>query len=229
MPGHPTPTQVPARPTGMVVGASMYGGPTDPGTPGSSGSCGDTKGMTYAELGMGQNLGGLPCGTPLVITHNGHSVTAHKEDIGLGGASVNGHSRDIDLWYETAAAIGFNGTGLVTISRQDGQPIKATGGTPGAPGTPGSNPPPAQSQGSGGCLSVPLAGNLLPQSACDLFSTMGGVLKFLTSESGWLRMGKVIAGGAFLMVSIDMMMKGTTGVSPINAAKKAAVTAAVLH
>lgn len=113
------------------VGASDYGGPSDPSTPGTTGSCGESLvgTMAFAELGMGINLGHLACGTQLLIGYNGKSVLATKMDIGLGGAPVAGHVRCIDLWYQTAAALGFSGVGVVTVMRPDGKPIPGILGT----------------------------------------------------------------------------------------------------
>lgn len=112
---------------GKTVGASMYGGPTDPSS-GTRGYKGDTLTgtMAFAELDMGTALGDLPYRTKLRITNpkNGKSVIAEKLDIGAGGGPVQGHARRIDLWYETANAIGFGtGTGLVQIEKTDGQLI----------------------------------------------------------------------------------------------------------
>lgn len=108
-----------------VVGASIYGGPTDAssGHVGSDGTRLDGT-MSIAELNMGTALGHLPYGTELYIKYNGTTVKAVKHDIGLGGAPVQGHARRIDLWYQTAGALKFNGgTGLVAIARVDGKPI----------------------------------------------------------------------------------------------------------
>lgn len=100
---------------GRTVGASVFGGPGDPGT-GSQGYRGDNLNgkMAFAELGYpktreGGNLGSLPYKSQLRITYNGKSVVGTKLDIGAGGGDVQGHRRDIDLWYELAAALGFKG------------------------------------------------------------------------------------------------------------------------
>ena len=110
-----------------TVGASMYGGPSDPssGTTGYKGDNLDSGPLAFAELGMGHNLGGLAYGAGLVISYKGRAVTAYKLDIGAGGAAVQGHRRDIDLYYRTAAALGFpNGLDLVQI-----RPVGSTKGT----------------------------------------------------------------------------------------------------
>jgi N-acetylmuramoyl-L-alanine amidase len=125
--------------SGVVVGASEYGGPRDPTTHGDSGSFGHLNGhMAFAELGLsgrgdgnpndahmiGDALGtnrALPAHAKLRITANGHSVIAEKLDTGGGGGPVGSppHPRAIDLWYQTAEALNFNGTGLVTIELLD--------------------------------------------------------------------------------------------------------------
>lgn len=122
--GGPVPTS-----SGELVGASYYGGPTDhvSGTVGAAGvSLPGT--MSFAELAMGKALGGLPFHTKLKVGYNGKSVIAEKLDIGLGGGDVNGHNRAIDLWYETANAIGMPGTGVVKVSPAGGGVAGLTAG-----------------------------------------------------------------------------------------------------
>lgn len=108
--------------TGELVGASYYGGPTDgvSGTVGAAGVSLPGK-MSFAELAMGKALGGLDFHTKLKIGYNGKSVIAEKLDIGAGGDDVGGHNRAIDLWYETANAIGMPGTGVVKVSPAGGK------------------------------------------------------------------------------------------------------------
>lgn len=115
------------------VVASSYSGP-------GAGSCGNLQdgGMHYAELsttasssGAGDNfsaLGGLPCGTPLVITYKGKTITATKADVGGGGSGIGGIPRVIDLFDTLASALNFPqpagaGIDFVYIARQDGKPI----------------------------------------------------------------------------------------------------------
>jgi hypothetical protein len=127
---------------GAVVGASEYGGPGDKNTNGDQGSfiAHLTGHMAFAELGLsgpsdpswldahklGDALGtgkALPPHTTLQITANGHSVIAEKLDTGGGGPPVGSPPREraIDLWYQTAAALGLDTTnsgqwsGLVTV------------------------------------------------------------------------------------------------------------------
>jgi hypothetical protein len=115
--------------SGAVVGATEYGGPGDPssGTVGSSGVNLDADPDSFAELG-GTNfatataMGGLAYGTPLRITWGAHSLIAEKEDIGLGGGPVDGHAREIDLWWQLAGHLGIPyerglWSGLVRVQR----------------------------------------------------------------------------------------------------------------
>jgi hypothetical protein len=133
-------TLAPSR--GTVVGASEYGGPGDPTTPtdhSASGVALDSH-MAFAELGLpyasdpnpydARNLGmalgygkALPFFAKVQITADGRSVIAEKLDIGKGGPPVGDppHQRDIDLWWQTAQALGVDPTGsgqwsgLVTV------------------------------------------------------------------------------------------------------------------
>jgi CHAP domain len=127
---------------GTIVGASEYGGPGDPGTPSDHSSSGVALDghIAFAELGLpsagdpnpydARNLGtalgygkALPFHSTVQITANGRSVVAEKLDIGAGGPPVGDppHQRDIDLWWQTAQALGVDPTGsgqwsgLVTV------------------------------------------------------------------------------------------------------------------
>jgi len=131
--------------TGMAVGASVFGGSLDSGSgqwvenlaDNGGNDLGDhgnhMTGVTaFAELANGTALGSIPDGTKLEIDYNGKKVVATKEDIGAGGADVNGHKRAIDLWWQTANLLGFQtGTGVVTIHAVDPgttvTPISSTG------------------------------------------------------------------------------------------------------
>lgn len=164
---------------GILVGASEYGGPGDPSTPGDKGAFGALDGQTaYAELGLsgpgdsnwedarkiGDALGlgkALPPHTLLQITADGHSVIAEKLDVGAGGGPVGNppHERVIDLWYQTAAALGLDTTnsgqwsGLVRI-----QLVQARSATTLqrsiSPVSPGAQP---TSSGEGGTLGASAA------------------------------------------------------------------------
>lgn len=103
---------------GKVMGASVYGGSRDPSS-GTVGYRGDSLPgqMAFAELGMGNAMGGLPYKARARISYKGRSVIARKMDIGAGGGPVNGMPRAIDLWHETAARLGFP-FGLDTVKVQ---------------------------------------------------------------------------------------------------------------
>jgi hypothetical protein len=164
---------------GILVGASEYGGPGDPTTSGDKGAFGSLDGqMAYAELGLsgagdsnwedarkiGEALGlskALPPHALLQITADGHSVIAEKLDVGAGGGPVGSppHERVIDLWYQTAAALGLDTTnsgqwsGLVRI-----QLVQAQSATP----LQGSSPPVSSAagltfSGEGGALGTSAA------------------------------------------------------------------------
>jgi hypothetical protein len=98
----------------QTVGATEYGGPGDPssGTVGASGVNLLAQPDSYAELGgtsfqTATALGGLPYGTPLEISAGRRSLIAYKEDIGLGGGPIDGHPREIDLWWQLASGLGI--------------------------------------------------------------------------------------------------------------------------
>jgi hypothetical protein len=111
---------------GRVVGATTFGGPADPSTPGSVGAFGPLSGhLAFAELspsgtGVGGALGNLPPHTKLRVTANGRSVIAEKLDVGRGGGAVGQPPvpRVIDLWWETARALGLPAAwaGLVKVA-----------------------------------------------------------------------------------------------------------------
>lgn len=111
---------------GKIVGASTYHPDAFTGTVGSSGESLLGK-MAFAELNMGHALGDLPYHTKLKISRAGRSVIGEKLDIGAGGGPVEGHPRDIDLWYQTANALGLpsDWLGLVGLSKaQKGGHVK---------------------------------------------------------------------------------------------------------
>lgn len=210
-----------------IVGASMYGGPSDP-TSGTHGYKGDllTGKSAYAELSMGTALGMLPYKTKLIIRNpkTKKEVIAEKLDIGLGGAPVEGHARRIDLWYQTAQAIGFSGIGLVEVERVDKKPIM------------GPHDSIAGNQEKGEFLLEPFGG---PHSegaaeaavnaakgALSWTSELGKILHFIGSSSGWLRIGKVLVGVILLVIALDELSKIGPGpsVNATGTAKKVAKT-----
>lgn len=147
-----------------VVGASEYGGTGDPGTPGDSGAYGSLSGhYAFAELSTNwaapsgwdfSALGGLAPHSLLQISYRGRSVIAEKLDVGRGGPPVGRPptARAVDLWWETADALGFSGTGLVTLS-----PVPP--GTPAALALDGGASATARAAAlAGGCLPTTFAG-----------------------------------------------------------------------
>jgi hypothetical protein len=129
----------------QTVGATEYGGPGDPssGTVGASGVSLTAQPDSFAELGgtsftTAAALGRLPYGTALQISVSGRTVLAYKEDIGLGGAPIDGHARAIDLWWQLARSLGipYEGgrwSGTVSV----GSPAGSCGDDSGAPATSG--------------------------------------------------------------------------------------------
>lgn len=206
----PFPKQQNPNAPSYTVGASEYG----LGESGHSCPKGpmDFGGKAFAELNMGTALGGLPCGTQLKIEAIGSShnapVIATKVDIGLGGAPVQGHARRIDLYYQTAKAIGFSGTGLVRISRVDGKPIIGPGDA---------------KSGAGESEAVP--SNIIPspnlEGLTEWAAQLGKILSFLGSSSGWLRIGKVVLGAGLLVIALSELTKISPEVPTVGAAKVA--------
>lgn len=194
-----------------IVGASQYGGPGDPTTKGDTGSCGKhlTGKHAIAELNMGTALGHLPCGTKVLIqTVGGKGATVEAEvlDIGLGGSPVQGHARRVDLWYQTAQAIGFNGTGLIRIRRVDGKPIIGPNDKETATGAEG-----VGFLGTGVGRNVGTEGSEKFKSAVENVGSWTGdlakVLGFIGSSSGWTRILKVVGGSVLLVIAIDELSK----------------------
>src|SRR5262249_30604454 len=110
---------------GEMVGATTFGGPADTSTPETVGAFGSLSGhLAFAELspdgtGVGGALGNLPPHTKLRITANGRPVIAEQLDVGRGGGFLGEPPapRVIDLWWETARALGLPAAwaGLVRI------------------------------------------------------------------------------------------------------------------
>ena len=220
-----------------TVCASDYGGPGDPSS-GSTGYHGDNLNgrMAFAELGMGTALGNLPYRAKVVITYNGRSVTAEKLDIGLGGNGCGGHPRAIDLWWQTAQALGFSGLAPVQVTLPNepggtkGTTALAGFGLPGLPGPeiPGESIPEELLEGKIPNPAKPLE-NLFkfPKQILDFFKFGIGLLKFLTSPSGWVRIGKVLLGLFLLLTGVLGMANVNAGETVIRTGKKAAEVAAV--
>ncbi len=94
----------------------------DPGIGNSNNPLHNT--VSYAELstsgGKFNAMGDLPNGTKLEITYQGKSVIAEKGDVGGGGGDVQGKTRAIDLWWETARLLDFKeGLGVVKVRAVD--------------------------------------------------------------------------------------------------------------
>jgi len=191
--------------------------------------------MAFAELRMGTALGGLPHGAKVQITYGGRSVIAEKLDIGLGGPGCGGHSREIDLWYQTAQALGFNGLAPVTVtlpgesSRSDASLF--------LPGPPGSGPlGPVEvplelgKEALEGKVPNPL--NPLEQGA-NVLKALGNIpadfhkiYELLFTPKGWIRSGKVLVG-IFLLLTGVLGMANVGNSTTINLGKKAAELAVV--
>src|SRR5271165_4269333 len=75
--------------------------------------------MAFAELSNPGTkdfaaLGNLPYKTKMLIKYKGKSVIAQKLDVGTGGGGCGGFPRKIDLYLDTATALGFpNGIDVV--------------------------------------------------------------------------------------------------------------------
>ena len=153
--------------TGLIVGASVFGGKQSGGKwvenladngGNDLGNHGNhmTGTPAIAELDMGKALGGIPDGTRVEIDYNGKKVIAIKDDIGAGGPNVDGHKRAVDLWWQTANALGFNdGTGVITIHAVD----------------PGTELTPVASIGNNTSKNIGFSlGNILPLTSYNIFS-----------------------------------------------------------
>lgn len=102
------------------AGASVFGGPGDASS-GCTGYRGDNlcgwKWRSFAELGMGSALGGLPYGAKIRVLYRGRKLTVVHRDVGLGGGSVGGWPRAIDLWWKAGAYLHVNGLAVVLWRR----------------------------------------------------------------------------------------------------------------
>lgn len=112
-------------------------------------SCSDDNGLGYendtplhntvsfAELSNDASnpdyaaLGDLAAGTKLEIQYKNTCVIAEKLDVGDGGDAVDGVHRSLDLWWQTARAIGFtNGWDVMTVRLVDqSTPLSPLGGS----------------------------------------------------------------------------------------------------
>jgi hypothetical protein len=192
-----------------TVGASMYGGPGDP-TSGHTGYQGDHLDGTdtFAELGtggaIGNALGGLPYGTPLLIEKDGKSLVVYKRDVGLGGGPVSGLHRSVDLWYEDAQKIGLNGLGVLRITRLDPRTVPPAKSAKAQ----------AASRGSSNVTRAPADTAPQSQAAAGVFGSDTGpqslyALVFLVSLAG---------GAALFAIGLNRAMGG----APMELAKTGA-------
>lgn len=160
---------------GKTVGASTYAPDAYTGTVGAAGKS-LIGTMAFAELGMGNNLGGLPFGGKMRISHGNRSVIGEKLDIGAGGGDVQGYRRDIDLWYETAEALGLPGQphpgwlGLLQVERlaKGGMLGRLQAGGTGKPGQKSKEKQPPISKSIKNVLSGLKEGKHLPKYQAQL-------------------------------------------------------------
>lgn len=207
-----------------VVCASDYGGPSDP-TSGVTGYKGDNLNgkMAFAELRMGTALGNLPYRSKVLVSYNGRSVVAEKLDIGLGGAGCGGHSRDIDLWYQTAAVLGFNGLAPVSITLPGetgagGQTVD-TGLLENIPGV-GPDAELAKKALEGAAPGLPenplTGGGGLLGALGSIPGDIHKIYELLFTPQGWIRVGKVLLG-------IFLLMSGVLGMANVSAPDPATI------
>lgn len=219
---------IPASELGNIPGpnkptcASQYGGPSDR-TSGTKGYKGDTLTgtMAFAELGMGTALGNLPYKSKMSIEYNGKIITAEKLDIGAGGPGCGGYPRTIDLWWETAQALGFSGLGVVKYN---------------TPYTAAELQKAGKEKKKNPCevkTGVPVVGggiDKVAQGFCEaglFFKEAAKFFEFITSSSGWLRIGKVVLGAGLLVIALSELTKISPEASTIADPAKKAVGVAV--
>lgn len=89
------------------AGASIYGGACEYGHIGYRGDDLRSRWHSFAELGMGSALGGLPYLARIRVLNprNHRRLTILKRDIGGGGGNVFGLRRSIDLWQPVATRV----------------------------------------------------------------------------------------------------------------------------
>jgi len=210
----PAPGEVVLGPPGegSLVGASEYGGPSDPssGTVGASGESLLAHPDSYAELGgetfqTATAMGGLPYLTPLRITWQGRSAIAYKRDFGLGGGPIDGFPRVIDLWWRLAAALGIpyeDGlwSGPVRIQRPPGTGAGSLLGQLGS-GVQDIVAPPAEADDPAACSPVSPTG--VPLTPGERATLLGNGLAAAPATApaavkGMIAAGNQIAGRPYL-------------------------------
>jgi cell wall-associated NlpC family hydrolase len=166
-----------------TVGATEYGGPSDPssGSYGASGVDLNAFPNSFAELSLlddnpanhpaqsftfadANALGNLPYGTGIRVRHGNREAVLYKRDIGYGQGPGQTLAYRIDVWYAAAAQLGISKT-PVSIELA---PSSGAGSVLGAlPGASAAVPASATSAaGAGSCVSTPglaLTGGLTAQ------------------------------------------------------------------
>lgn len=101
----------------LTVTASVFGGRGDDNGIGYRGDRLFNFNDSFAELGMGRALGGLPLHAKRWINYRSKTVRGTKRDIGGGGAGIGGTVRAIDLHAPLASRLNFPwGIGIVRVS-----------------------------------------------------------------------------------------------------------------
>lgn len=105
----------------ILTGASYYGYGDNSPANSASGAYGTLHNRSFAELGMGSAMGGLPPNSWWYISHAGSnfSVRGEKRDIGAGGGPIAGLPRGIDLYEPLLYALRMRDNGAVFVSKYD--------------------------------------------------------------------------------------------------------------
>jgi len=101
------PSPAAARQVWHRAGASTFGGPCEPGEHTGYRGVWLPGTLSFAELGMGTAMGGLPNRARIRVldlrTHRRINVT--KNDVGFGGSDVFGVRRTVDLYWTATHAL----------------------------------------------------------------------------------------------------------------------------
>lgn len=105
----------------ITTGASYYGYGDNSPANSATGAYGTLHSMSFAELGMGSAMGGLPPRSWWYVAKAGgtYSQRGQKLDIGAGGGPIGGYTRGIDLWVPFRNSIGLSDNGVVQVSKND--------------------------------------------------------------------------------------------------------------
>lgn len=103
----------------ILTGASYYGYGDNYPANSAAGAYGTLTNNSFAELGMGNAMGGLPPNSWWYVSHvgSGFAVRGEKRDIGAGGGPIAGLPRGIDLYEPFLNALGMNDNGAVRVSK----------------------------------------------------------------------------------------------------------------